>query len=213
MSIAEKLGFRKDPKMSEAGISQQLYEPAKPPAEGQEKEKLEKEAQKLLEKDLSTTVFNRFVDTMIQIMGTSEYSPRGSARAHDFGFYEGEAYRTIEFYRRSSGEREISTTLNQPDGIGKRFSVRHEVIGISRNWAESAVDEDDEFAELMIFFDAPRLNLKSEIFSSFIAGEEGTINSELLRHQKNALTLGQAKNFLVNTFELYKTYSQENNAS
>lgn len=181
------------------------YEPSVPPVSGEELAHLEGQAERILNKDLSVSTFNLYVDTMIKIMGTHEYGERNGASSLDISVPEGKDYRSIDFKRKADGNRSVRTTFHDSEGILARFHIFAEEVSLI-GWASEAIEPNDSFASLEVSYASPWLNLKEEYIESFASG--GTIPTPDVSETRDILTLAQTHAFLRKTFDLYKTYKE-----
>lgn len=208
MSLLERLRGGGKPPSTPNHMNQNPYEPAIPPAEGEERLKLLEKARKLLEKDMSPAVFNSYVDTMIRLLGTGEYSLKSQANSHSFFLpTEGDEQREIGFKRDDFRKRNVWTLKHQRNGLGRKFYARLENLSLDESSADHATDEADDFSVLEVSFDAPRLNLKAETYDSFVIGKNLDIDCEQMRDQSHVISLGDTRSFLLRTFELYSANS------
>lgn len=177
------------------------FEPEVAPVTGTEKTRLESQAQKLLEKDLSAAVFNRYVDTMILLMGTHQFGKLGDQKSRSIYFGEGDGNsRSIEFERDEKGVRSIVSVFHDRNGVGENFAIRAETLVLGM-FASEAVDLNDSFADLAVTYNAAWKNLKAEELQSFIAGHN--IEVPVAYEGEAQLSLKETHEFLKRTFEHY----------
>lgn len=208
MSFIERIGIRRAESipLTQDQKNQNRYEPAVPPAEGEEKLKLERQASVILEKDLSVATYNKYVDTMIKLLGTHKYASRGAAGSLSIVVLGNDrSGRFISFERSEKGERSITTELHPVNGMGISFNARLEEITLIEGRSERATDEEDGFANQMMLFDTP-FDIEYTV-PSFVTGEQVEIEFE--REKNNILSLSQTKSYLQKTFDLYKTHPQQ----
>lgn len=181
------------------------FEASIPPVTGKELAHFEGQAERILDKDLSVSTFNLYVDTMIRIMGTHEYGERNGASSNSIGVPEGKDYRSIDFWRKADGSRSVRTEFHDSEGILARFHIFAEEVSLI-GWASEAIEPNDSFASLEVSYASPWLNLKEEYIESFASG--GTIETPDVYESEESLSLAQTHAFLRKTFDLYKTYKE-----